>query len=133
DLSYAVEGYAGHFASLLPETGGSITLARAPSRQHPSHVSHSHDHALDARLGRDRRRLVAALVLVAGLMALEIAGGVVAHSLALLADAGHMLGDAVSLALALVAAWLAAKPAGGRWTFGLGRTEVLAAQVNGIA
>ena len=96
-------------------------------------MSHSHDHALDARLGRDRRRLVAALVLVAGLMALEIAGGVVAHSLALLADAGHMLGDAVSLALALVAAWLAAKPAGGRWTFGLGRTEVLAAQVNGIA
>jgi cobalt-zinc-cadmium efflux system protein len=94
---------------------------------------HGHAHELDVRLRHDRRRLIGALALVGGLMALEIAGALVAHSVALFADAGHMLGDALSLGLALIAASLASRPAGGRWTFGLRRTEVLAAQVNGIA
>jgi cobalt-zinc-cadmium efflux system protein len=58
--------------------------------------------------------------------------GILANSLALLADAGHMLTDAAALALALAAAALAARPAQGRWTFGFGRVEILAAQVNGI-
>ncbi|MDE3025428.1 MAG: cation transporter [Acidobacteriota bacterium] len=62
----------------------------------------------------------------------EIAAGLVAHSVALLADAGHMLTDAAALAAALVAAALAARPARGVWTFGLGRAEILAAQGNGI-
>ena len=62
----------------------------------------------------------------------EVVFGILASSLALLADAGHMLTDAAALALALLAASLAARPAGGRWTFGFGRVEILAAQANGI-
>jgi cobalt-zinc-cadmium efflux system protein len=91
-------------------------------------VTHDHDH----RLVTDRRALTIALVLVAGLMGAEIAAGVVAHSLALLADAGHMLTDAGALAFALFASSMAARPAVGRWTFGYSRLEILAAQVNGI-
>ena len=65
-------------------------------------------------------------------MAGEVVFGVVAGSLALLADAGHMLTDAAALAGALVAARLATRPARAPWTFGLGRAEILAAQANGI-
>jgi cobalt-zinc-cadmium efflux system protein len=88
---------------------------------------HSHDHS------GDRRRLALALALILAFMAGEIAAGIVAHSLALLADAGHMLTDAAALTAALVAAALAARPARGAWTFGFGRAEILAAQGNGIA
>jgi cobalt-zinc-cadmium efflux system protein len=91
-------------------------------------VHHDHDH----RLAGDRRALTIALVLVAGLMGVEIAGGMIAHSLALLADAGHMLTDAAALGFALVASAMAARPAAGRWTFGYSRLEILAAQANGI-
>jgi cobalt-zinc-cadmium efflux system protein len=62
----------------------------------------------------------------------EIIAGVAARSLALLADAGHMLTDAAALAFALVAARMAARPARGRWTFGYSRLEILAAQANGL-
>jgi cobalt-zinc-cadmium efflux system protein len=91
-------------------------------------VHHDHDH----RLAKDRRALTVALVLVAGIMVGEIVAGVVGHSLALLADAGHMLTDAAALAFALVASAMAARPAAGRWTYGYSRVEILAAQVNGI-
>ncbi len=82
--------------------------------------------------GADRKRLAVALALILALMAGEVAAGIVAHSLALLADAGHMLTDAAALAAALAAAALAARPARGAWTFGFGRAEILAAQGNGI-
>ena len=65
-------------------------------------------------------------------MAGEIAAGLIAHSLALLADAGHMLTDAAALGFALVASAMAARPAVGRWTFGYSRLEILAAQANGL-
>jgi cobalt-zinc-cadmium efflux system protein len=65
-------------------------------------------------------------------MAGEIVAGLVADSLALLADAAHMLTDAGAIAFALVAATMAARPAQGRWTFGYARLEILAAQANGI-
>jgi cobalt-zinc-cadmium efflux system protein len=81
----------------------------------------------------DRRRLAAALALIVGFMAAEVVAGLLAHSLALLSDAAHMLTDAGSLALALVAARLAARPPSARFTFGLGRAEILSAQVNGGA
>jgi cobalt-zinc-cadmium efflux system protein len=71
-------------------------------------------------------------VLVLGLMVGEVVAGVFAGSLALLAEAGHMLTDAGALAFALVAATMAARPAAGRWTFGYARLEILAAQANGI-
>ncbi len=72
-----------------------------------------------------------ALALIAGFMGVEVAAGLLAGSLALLSDAAHMLTDAASIALALVAARLAARPAAGAFTFGLGRAEILSAQING--
>jgi cobalt-zinc-cadmium efflux system protein len=89
------------------------------------HHHHSHGSA-------GRRALTIALVLIVGLMAGEIVFGLAAGSLALLADAGHMLTDAAALALALGAAAYAGRPARGRWTFGFRRLEILAAHVNGI-
>jgi cobalt-zinc-cadmium efflux system protein len=80
----------------------------------------------------DRRPLAISLVLLLAFMAAEVAVGILASSLALLADAAHMLTDAAALGLALAAAWLARRPAGGRWTFGFGRAEILAAQANGL-
>ncbi len=88
----------------------------------------AHDHQHDY----GRRALAVSFALIAGLMVGEVVFGVVAGSLALLADAGHMLTDAAALALALVAASYAGKPARGRWTFGFRRLEILAAHVNGI-
>jgi len=96
------------------------------------HGHHAH-HRLEERRREDRRALAMALALIVGLIGAEIAAGLVARSLALLADAGHLLTDGAALALALVAASLAGRPARGRWTFGFSRLEVLAAQANGIA
>jgi cobalt-zinc-cadmium efflux system protein len=94
---------------------------------------HQHDHGT-ARASdtADRRLLAVSLALLLAFMAAEVVFGILANSLALLADAGHMLTDAAALALALAAASLAARPAGGRWTFGFGRVEILAAQANGL-
>jgi cobalt-zinc-cadmium efflux system protein len=91
--------------------------------------THGHVHAgADAGI----RRLALALGLILALMAGEVVFGAIAGSLALLADAGHMLTDAAALALALGATALAGRPARGRWTFGFRRLEILAAHVNGI-
>src|SRR6266516_3879639 len=89
-------------------------------------AGHDHDH------GADRRMLGGALALIVGLLVAEIAVGILAGSLALLADAGHMLTDAAALALALLAAAVATRPPGGSWTFGSRRVEILAALANGI-
>jgi cobalt-zinc-cadmium efflux system protein len=97
------------------------------AQAHHSHEHHHHAVAPDA----DRRRLAAALGLILAFMVAEIVAGLLADSLALLSDAAHMLTDAASLALALLAARLAARPPTGRFTFGLGRAEILSAQVNG--
>jgi len=91
-------------------------------------VTHTHDHDHTSA----RRPLALALGLIVGLMAGEVVFGFAAGSLALLADAGHMLTDAAALALALGAATYAGRPARGRWTFGFRRLEILAAHVNGI-
>lgn len=66
-------------------------------------------------------------------MAVEVVVGIIASSLALLSDAAHMLTDAASIALALFAAQLAARPPSRRYTFGLGRAEILSAQLNGAS
>src|SRR6476620_9703076 len=81
---------------------------------------------------RNRRYLGAALVLILAFMAVEVIVGIVASSLALISDAGHMLTDAAAIGLALVAARLAARPAKGNLTYGLKRVEILSAQANGI-
>ena len=95
--------------------------------------SHGHVHAGEGAVatGADRRPLATALTLIVALMAVEVVAGIAAGSLALLADAAHMLTDAAALAMALGAAVMGARPATGRWTWGFRRLEVLAAQVNG--
>lgn len=92
------------------------------------HSQHDHHHGRDAGL----RRLAATLVLVALYMVAEVVGGIYAGSLALLADAGHMLSDAGSLALALFALWIARRPRTPERTFGYHRAEILAALINGV-
>jgi cobalt-zinc-cadmium efflux system protein len=99
-------------------------------RGYAQSMSEGHDHAGTARTA-DRRRLAIALVLILAFMAFEVAMAVVASSLALLSDAAHMLTDAAALALAIVAARLAGRPARGAMTYGLGRAEILSAQFNG--
>jgi cobalt-zinc-cadmium efflux system protein len=93
--------------------------------------SHGHDHAHPSR-DADRRSLVSALALILSFMAAEIVAGLLASSLALLSDAGHMLTDAAALAIALAASRLADRPAYGAMTYGLGRAEILSAQANGL-
>lgn len=89
----------------------------------------SHDHAHGHR--QNTRRLALTLVLVVAYMVAEVVGGVISNSLALLADAGHMLSDAASLGLALAAMWIARRPRTSSHTFGFHRAEILAALVNG--
>ena len=91
---------------------------------------HDHDHGISP--DADRRRLAIALALILGFMAAEVVAGIVASSLALLSDAAHMLTDAAAIALSLVAARLAARPARGSMTYGFKRAEILSAQANGI-
>ena len=100
-------------------------MGRADAHGH----AHHHAPAADA----DRRWLGLALGLILAFMAVEVVAGLLADSLALLSDAAHMLTDAGSIALALVAARLAARPPGGGYTFGLGRAEILSAQINGAS
>ena len=91
-----------------------------------------HSHALDARRADSRRRLWIALGINLALLVFGVVGGLITGSLAVLADAGHVLSDAGAIALALFAARLATLPAAGRRTFGYQRSEVLAALVNGL-
>jgi cobalt-zinc-cadmium efflux system protein len=91
-------------------------------------VGHGHEH--DVRAG-SARALGLALALTAGYTVVEVVAGILTGSLALLADAAHMLSDNVSIALALFAVWLARRPATPERTYGYKRAEVLAALVNG--
>ncbi|MGW5746981.1 cation diffusion facilitator family transporter [Amycolatopsis sp. NPDC003861] len=96
----------------------------------PADVGHGHGHGVSA--DADRKWLTAALILIVGFMSAEVVVGLIAGSLALISDAGHMLTDAASIVLALVAIRLAARPAKGGYTYGLKRAEILSAQANGI-
>jgi cobalt-zinc-cadmium efflux system protein len=97
------------------------------TERHDHHAGHSHGVSADA----DAAKLAIALGLIVGLMAVEVTAGILASSLALLSDAGHMLTDAAALGLSLVAIRLARRPASGAMTFGLKRVEILSAQFNG--
>ena len=106
--------------------------AHAPS---PAH-DHGHDHAHDHHHGGDENnasRIGIAALLTGGFMVVELGGGIVSGSLALLADAGHMLSDFGALALAWIGFRMARRPATLQRTFGLRRFPVLAAFVNGMA
>jgi len=93
---------------------------------------HGHDHGAGTATGRHRRRLIAVLAVSAGVFVLQVIGGLLSGSLALLADAGHVLTDSTGLIIALIAASLAARPATPNRTFGLQRVEILAALSNGL-
>ncbi|MEX0716393.1 MAG: cation diffusion facilitator family transporter [Planctomycetaceae bacterium] len=97
------------------------------------HGGHDHHHAHAMHAAGNRRRLALTLVLAACYMLAEFIGGIVTNSLALLADAGHMLSDVAALALSLFAVWIADRPAPARRTYGYYRAEILAALANGAA
>lgn len=96
----------------------------------PGSPSHANSHAVSP--DADRRYPVLALVLLLGFMIAEVMAAMASGSLALLADAGHMLTDVAALTTALVAARLAGRPERGQWTYGLKRAEILSAAVNGL-
>jgi cobalt-zinc-cadmium efflux system protein len=111
--------------------------------EHDGQDGHAHDHAGHAGHGRgahshapsvdaDSRWLLTALGLILAFMVVEVVAGILASSLALITDAGHMLTDAAAIALALLASRLARRPAKGAYTYGLKRVEILSAQANGI-
>ncbi len=91
--------------------------------------SSEHDHGV--KEDADTKPLSVALGLIVAFMATEVVVGVLAHSLALLSDAAHMLTDAAALVMSLVVIRLVKRPAGGNLTFGLKRSEILSAQANG--
>jgi cobalt-zinc-cadmium efflux system protein len=99
---------------------------RGGTRGGHSHAGHSHGPPASSR------RLAIALALIAGLMVLELVVGSLAHSLALVSDAAHMLTDAAALILSLIALRLAGRPARGAMTYGFRRVEILSAQANGV-
>lgn len=94
-----------------------------------------HDHGSHATHGSgaaDRRWLLAALGLIVVFMVCEVVAGLFAGSLALIADAGHMLTDAAALGLAVLASRIAERPARGAFTYGFARVDALSGQANGI-
>ncbi|WP_019414526.1 cation diffusion facilitator family transporter [Paenisporosarcina sp. TG20] len=92
---------------------------------------HGHNHFNENRDG-NRKGLIIALLITTGIMVLEFIGGLITNSLALLSDSGHMLSDAGSLALSLIAIWFASKPPSSNKTYGYYRFEILAALFNGV-
>jgi cobalt-zinc-cadmium efflux system protein len=94
-------------------------------------IGHHHGHHHGVSADADSGKLAIALALILGFMCVEVGVGIAASSLALLSDAAHMLTDAGALALSLVAIRLARRPAAGAMTYGLKRSEILAAAVNG--
>ncbi|MEI5583276.1 MULTISPECIES: cation diffusion facilitator family transporter [unclassified Agromyces] len=94
-------------------------------------MAHPHDHS-DAANAANRTRLGAAIAIIGVFLVVQVAGGLVSGSLALLADAGHMAGDLLGLVVALGAAIVAARPATDRQTYGFRRFEVFGALVNGL-
>ncbi|TIV30671.1 MAG: cation transporter, partial [Mesorhizobium sp.] len=98
------------------------------------HGSAGHSHGAGHVHGStDKKRVLIAACLTGGFMVAEALGGLLTGSLALLADAGHMLADSIALGLAWYAFHLAGRPATGRLTYGFGRVKTLVAYTNGIA
>ncbi|KIS28870.1 cation transporter [Arthrobacter sp. SPG23] len=96
---------------------------------------HSHSHGISATgtgTAKHRKRLIAVLGITLAVVLIQIVGAVISGSLALLADAGHMLSDAAGVFIALLAAWIAARPASDQRTYGYQRAEVLAALANAL-
>lgn len=95
-------------------------------------AEHNHNQHHDHAHGANKKALTISLILIASFMIVEIIGGVLTNSLALLSDAGHMLSDAISLAVAFAAFKMGEKAADSARTFGYRRFEILAAVFNGV-
>ena len=98
-------------------------------------MGHDHSHGITAAAtgtAKHRKRLIAVLVITLAVVLIQVVGAVISGSLALLADAGHMLSDAAGVFIALLAAWIAARPASDLRTYGYQRAEVLAALANAL-
>lgn len=95
------------------------------------HGHKGHDHAVTAT-GQNRNKLIAVLAITVSVMLIQAVGAWISGSLSLLADAGHMLSDSAGVAIALLAATLAARPATDARTYGWQRAEILAALVNAV-
>ncbi|RWM30714.1 cation diffusion facilitator family transporter [Mesorhizobium sp.] len=105
------------------------------AHDHGSHGAGAHDHSHGAghmHGSTDKKRVLIAACLTAGFMVAETLGGLITGSLALLADAGHMLADAIALGLAWYAYHLTGRPATGRLTYGFARVKTLVAYTNGV-
>lgn len=105
--------------------------ARAQVHEHDHDHGHPHEHAHDHPHATSTRRLAWALVVTGVFVLAEFIGGIVSNSVALIADAGHMLTDAGALGLSLFVAWFSRRPATARRTYGYLRWEILAAFING--
>ena len=103
-----------------------------PSESHHRHRGEGYGHGHGVSADANARWLILALSLIALFMVAEVVSGLVARSLALLSDAAHMLTDVGALVLALVAMRFANRPAGGMYTYGFKRVEILSAQANGL-
>src|ERR1700733_9442694 len=109
----------------------------APGHAHahePGHAGHSHSHGHAHAIGADgvTTRMGIAIALNLCFVAIEASFGFLSNSVALIADAGHNLGDVLGLACACAAVFLSRRPPGGRFTYGLGRSSVLAALTNAV-
>jgi len=118
---------AGHSHDHDPDLGHEEGAA-APGRQQGPAGHAGHDHAA----GANEKALKIALALTTVFLVVELAGGFIAHSLALLSDAAHMFTDTAALAIALMAIHIAKRPADDRRTFGYHRFEILAAAFNAM-
>ncbi|NNV03525.1 cation diffusion facilitator family transporter [Brevibacillus sp. MCWH] len=100
------------------------------------HHGHAHDHGHGHHhhhgKGASKRALLIAFLIITAFLVVEIVGGILTNSLALLSDAGHMVSDASALLLSLIALHVAARPPSTQKTFGLRRLEILAALTNGV-
>ncbi len=113
----------------MPENGQPEHSSQMSHHHDHAHEHGSHDHAMDAG---NERRVFWVMVLTGGFMGVEIVAGFMAGSLALLADAGHMLTDAASLGMAYAAFRVSRRPNDRRRTYGYHRFQVLAAFVNAV-
>lgn len=119
-------------------SSGHPTAPGAGSGASASGPGHSHDHGLGGATpagtatARHRKRLILVLVITLSVVGVQLVGAIVSGSLALLADAGHMITDATGVAIALIASLVAGLPATSKRTYGYLRVEVLAALANGI-
>lgn len=98
-------------------------------------MGHNHGHGLQAggtATGKHRKRLIIVVAITLSVVVIQVAGAALSGSLALLADAGHMLSDAAGVSIALLAAWIATRPPSDRRTYGYQRAEVLAALANAL-